>query len=89
MVSLVIPCKLCRIGRRRGDILSYVNGLLSSGTSLRKASQLAYERYQVYFSKSSIALHKRHYLHPQLEEEQNHEFYSKSAKTVNMFRFSS
>jgi len=82
MVSLVIPCKLCRIGRRRGDILSYVNGLLNSGVSLRKTSRLAYEKYKVYFSKSSIALHKKHYLQPQPKEPQDYPFYSKSAKPV-------
>ena len=73
-------CKTCKIGKKRGDILFYVNHLLDSGKSLREITKLTFEKYQVYISKSSIAIHKKHYRDPKPIEE-NPEFYYTYGKT--------
>jgi hypothetical protein len=74
-MAISIKCKLCRISKRRGDILFFVNHLLDSGKSLRQITKLTFEKYQIYISKSSVAIHKSHYLNPKPIEE-NIEYYS-------------
>ena len=85
MVRLDIPCKICRIGRKNGEFLSFVNNLISRGYSVRKIEKLTYDKFSIFVSKSSVQIHKEHYLQPQPEEERNHEFYSKSAKAITHY----
>jgi len=79
-MTMPTKCKTCRIGKRRGDILFFVNQLLDSGKSLRQITKSTFEKYQVYISRSSVAIHKSHYRHPEPKEE-NLEFYYTYGKT--------
>ena len=79
-----ISCKVCRLGKRNGQLLVYTDNLIKQNNSLRKISELVYLKFRIYISKSSVQIHKKHYLQPQ-PEEQDHSFYSRSAKIVSHY----
>ena len=79
MVRLDIPCKICRIGRKNGEFLSFVNNLISRGYSVRKIEKLTYDRFSIFVSKSTVQIHKKHY--PDIEQPlRTHDVYVKSGR---------